>query len=257
MDWKTADPLLKVLKEANAHVPQLKFAYGAVGIAAAGGLMALILGESKAAVVIWCLAFCATVLVTVFAQTVARRDDRRPFAGRLLINAVIVVFCAFLLLTITAFMNLGPSAWADFLGINDKKVQAFQQPGNGPVNFGCEAGNAATVQVVAPDGMHIRNVTVEPVDVHAAKTVTARLVSNDGKTAKGQVDYFGQDRDWVRNCHGGGHGAAIMKGEFERDATPLLGFLSTVLGIALIVALLTLFGSLPPPRPTRAAQRAH
>jgi hypothetical protein len=46
-----------------------------------------------------------------------------------------------------------------------------------------------------------------------------------------------------------------MKGEFERDATPLLGFISTLLGLALIVALLTLFGSLPPPRPRRTALR--
>ncbi len=255
MNWKTVDPLLKILKEATERVPQVKFAYGAVGIAAAGGLMALILGQSKAAIVIWGLAFCATILVTVFAQAAMQRDERRQFAGSLLINCVIVAFCGFLLLTITEFMNLGPAAWADFLGINEGKIQAFQQPGNGPVNFGCEAGNAATAQVTAPAGMHIRNVTVEPVDVHAAKTVTPQLVSNDGKTATGRIDYFGQDRDWTRNCKGGGHGAAIMKGEFERDATSLWASISALLALSIIVGLITLSGSGRPPRRKQAALR--
>lgn len=251
MDRTIADPLLKILKEAIRHVPQLRFAYGAVGIAAVGGLLTLILGQGKAAIVIWALAFGATVLITVFAQTVARPDGHRPFAGRLLINCVIVVFCGFLIMTVTAFMNLGPSTWGEFLGINDQKLQAFENPGNGPVNFGCEAGNAATAQVVAPAGMHILNVTVEPLDVHAAKTVTPRLVSNDGKTAVGQVDYFGKDREWTRNCPGGGHGGIVMRGQFERDATPLLGLVSALLALASIVALITFLGS-PPPAKSRS-----
>jgi hypothetical protein len=253
MNWKPADPLLKVLKEAVARVPQLKFAYGAVGVAAAGGLMTLILGQNKAAIIIWGLAFCATILVTVFAQSVTRHG-RHSLAGKILINCVIVVFCGFLLLTITAFLNLGPAAWANFLGIDEGKVQAFQQTGNGPVNFGCEAGNAATAQVTAPDGMHIRNVTIEPVDVHAAKTVTPHI-SNDGKTATGKIDYFGQDRDWTRNCQGGGHGAAMLKGEFERDATSLWALISVLLALSVIIGLITLFGSGRPPRQGQAALR--
>ncbi len=245
MMWKAAEPLVKLLKDAIEKVPPLRFVYGAVGIAAAGGLMAMVLGESRAAIIIWALAFCAMVLVTVFAQTVVRREERRPLVGRLLINSVIVAFCGFMLLTLTAFMNLGPQAWSDFLGIASQP-KAFSQPG-GTVNFGCEAGNTATIEFHAPAGYRILNAVVEPLDAIAAKTITPRLTFNDGNTAKGQVDYFGRDRNWVRNCPGGGHGSIIIKGQIERATSSLWMLVSALLVLALIVALLSLFGSSPPP----------
>jgi hypothetical protein len=261
MVWKAAHPLLKLLQGAIERVPSLKFAYGAVGIAAAGGLAALVLGQSRAAIIIWILAFCATVLVTVFARMVGSRAGSRLLAGRLLINTVVIVFCGFLLLTITAFMNLGPRAWADFLGIeNQAKVTDFSQAG-GVVNFGCEAGNTATVEYHAPEGYRILNAAVEPLDPRAAKTVTPRLLSNDGKTAKGQVDYFGRDRDWVRNCDGGGHGAVVIKGQIVREASSTWPLISALLALSLIAGIITLFGSPPPPqsgsrtRRTRTALR--
>jgi hypothetical protein len=99
--------------------------------------------------------FLATILVTVFAKTVDRRSDRRPFSRLLLVNAVAIFFCAFLLLTITAFMGLGPQNWTKFLGIDvGPQVTTFSQPG-GEVNFGCEAGNTAAVEYRAPPGYRI------------------------------------------------------------------------------------------------------
>jgi hypothetical protein len=52
-------------------------------------------------------------------------------------------------------------------------------------------------------------------------------------------------------CQGGGHGAAVMRGEFER-----LGFISTLLGFALLVDLSTLLGSRPPRRRARVSQQS-
>jgi hypothetical protein len=203
----------------------------------------MILGQGRAAIIIWALAFLATVLVTVFAKTTGGRTADRPFAGLVLMNAVVVFFCVFLLLTITAFMG----AWPPVLGglLRDKRPTAGDRIF--AVNFGCEAGNTASVEFRAPEGYRILNATVEPVDPQAAKTVTPRLLSNDGKTAKGQVEYFGRDRTWLRNCEGGGHGSVRIKGEIVREQSSLGLLISLLLALALIVGLITLFGSIPPP----------
>ncbi|NOJ39070.1 hypothetical protein HCN58_05520 [Bradyrhizobium sp. WSM 1791] len=168
-------------------------------------------------------------------------------AGVVLINAVVVFFCVFLLLTITAFMGLGPRVWANFLEVSDQpEVTAFSQPG-GVVNFGCEAGNTVSAEYRAPQGYRILNATVEPVDPRAAKTVTPRLLSNDGRIAKGQVEYFGRDRTWLRNCEGGGHGSMRIKGEIVREESNTWLLVCSLLGLALIIGIITLFGSVPPP----------
>jgi hypothetical protein len=125
-------------------------------------------------------------------------------------------------------------------------VTAFSHPG-GEVNFGCKAGNTASVEYRAPEGYRILKPTVEPVDPRAAKTVTPRLLSNDGRTAKGQVEYFGRDRTWLRNCEGGGHGSVRIKGEIVREESSLGLLISLLLALAPIVGVITLFGSIPPP----------
>jgi hypothetical protein len=85
------------------------------------------------------------------------------------------------------------------------------------------------------------------VDPRAAKTVTPRLLSNDGRTAKGQVEYFGRDRTWLRNCEGGGHGSMRIKGEIVREESNPWLLVCSLLGLALITGITTLFGSIPPP----------
>jgi hypothetical protein len=159
----------------------------------------------------------------------------------------VIFFCAFLVLTITAFMGLGPQNWSKFLGIDaGPQVTTFSQPG-GEVNFGCEAGNTAVVEYRAPPGYRILNATVEPLDPRAAKTVTPRLISNDGTVAKGQVDYFGRDRNLVRDCPGGGHGNVRIRGELIREDSSLGLLVSALLGLALIVGIAALLGSARPP----------
>jgi hypothetical protein len=105
----------------------------------------------------------------------------------------------------------------------------------------------ASVEYRAPEGYRILDATVEPVDPRAAKTVTPRLLSNDGRTANGQVKYFGRDRTWLRNCEGGGHGSVRIKGEIVREESSLGLLISLLLALALIVGVITLFGSIPPP----------
>jgi hypothetical protein len=64
--------------------------------------------------------------------------------------------------------------------------------------------------------------------------------------AKGQVDYFGRDRNWVRDCPGGGHGNVQIRGELIREDSSFGRLVSALLGLALIVGIAALLGSARP-----------
>ncbi|MCJ2043310.1 hypothetical protein MKK58_01920 [Methylobacterium sp. J-078] len=233
------EPLVTILREATKQFPGIRYVWGAVAIAAAAGLIVKYLGETKTAIIIWCLAFLATILVTMFAGT-SERGSKLDTPRQVLIYSTLIFFCTFLILTMSVFMGYGPKRWADFLGFDETKPKEFSVSG-GSVNFGCERGATAFVEYRSPPGYRILNANAYPEDSSNAKAQTPYVYQNDGYLAKAKVDYFGKDRvAW--NCPGGGHGKALLKGEIiqeEKNNLYIPGFSLAVASLIMLAAIFT------------------
>lgn len=80
------------------------------------------------------------------------------------------------------------------------------------VSFGCEEGNTSSVSYNAPPGFKILNSYVEAVDVRSAKFNNPSVKQTSPSSATASVYFHGKDRDWTRNCPGGGHGKVRLHG---------------------------------------------
>ena len=230
--------LLQIIRQASEKFPGIRYVWGAVAIAAAGGLYVKILGQDRAAIIIWALSFLAFVLVTALAGGSTSRATTTNAPRLIIIYATVTFFCIFMLLTVSVFMGYGPSNWADFLGIGGAKAQDFERHG-GSVNFGCERGSTATVSYTAPPGYRILSVNAFPFESSNAKAQTPYVISNDGHTVNAKVDYFGKDREFF-NCPGGGHGAAQLKGVVVPEDAPSLVVPGLSLALASFISIIAL-----------------
>ncbi len=122
---------LKLLNEARAAVPAVDWALGVAGIASAGALVVGLLGYGRATVLILGGMFVAMVLLLLFSRMVGAKDFVSKVAGWILLVAVTLFACAFLLFTVTAFVNRWPEPWAQVLGITAK----LDKPPSGFVRF--------------------------------------------------------------------------------------------------------------------------
>jgi len=107
----------KVLQAARRAVPAVDYAIGAAGIAAAGAIATYLNGNGQASVIIFGAMLVAMLLLFIFARLVVARSTAAVNAGIVLLWAVTVFFCIFLLFTTTAVAFGWPSAWGVILGL--------------------------------------------------------------------------------------------------------------------------------------------
>jgi hypothetical protein len=234
--------LTKFLREAVKKVPPVKYAFGAAGIAAAGALITLFLGYGRPAVIVWAGTFIAMVLLLVFVSVATSRNPALRGPGMLLVYAVTVSFCLFLVFTVTAFAFSWPPNWAKFLGIDlSSDVRPFSVVGD-TVNFGCERGAVSNVTYTVPPGFRLLNAHAEPHEVVAAKSQSATVVSKNDRTAVAKADFFGKDLEWTRNCPGGGHGRVRLYGEYVRENPPAVVYVAgaSIFSLGALLAALAL-----------------
>jgi hypothetical protein len=218
--------LTKFLREAVQQVPPVRYAFGAAGIAAAGALITLFLGYGRPAIIVWAGTFIAMVLLLVFASVATSRNRALRQPGMMLVYAVTVFFCFFLVFTVTAFAFSWPPNWAIFLGIDlSADIRPFSVVGD-VVNFGCERGAVSNATFTTPPGFRLVNAHAETAEVVGAKSASANIVSKDEHTVSAKADFFGRDLEWTRNCPGGGHGRVRLWGDYVRENPPSIVYIS-------------------------------
>ena len=85
------------------------------------------------------------------------------------------------------------------------------------VNFGCEQGNTSSVTFAAPPGWKIINAFVATPDTDGTKYATPKIDSQEVNKVIASAYFHGRDRDWVRNCPGGGHGQIRVYGTMMQE----------------------------------------
>jgi hypothetical protein len=117
--------LLDLIDRASKRVPVIKFAYGLVGIAAAGAAISILLGTSRGAIIIITLTLIGSILLFIFSKLSASNSASLQSAGEFMIWTVVAFFSSFLLLTTTAFVAEWPKPWVRFLGLPNGPTQEF------------------------------------------------------------------------------------------------------------------------------------
>lgn len=118
MSRETPLSAFSVLNAARKAVPAVKFALGAAGIAVAGAIVMAFLGNGRASFIIFGAMIVAMLLLFVFARLVSAKSTWAVKAtGTVLIWAVTIFFCTFLLFTVTAVAAGWPSTWVRMLGL--------------------------------------------------------------------------------------------------------------------------------------------
>lgn len=155
---------IAILKDATRKVPQLKFAWGIVGVAAAGALIIALIGETRASIITLGGTFMSMVMLYIFSSLVSPPNVRRiPLQGYILMYSVLSFFCVFLMLTITAFIVCKPRAWVDFISVkcpapplppirflSEKKIDIPLGPG-GTRGFSFTLGHDGPLSVTLTD----------------------------------------------------------------------------------------------------------
>jgi hypothetical protein len=91
-----------VLNQAIARVDAVKYALGLAGVAAAAAIIITFLGSLQTAAIVLGGMLVAMVLLFVFARLTKSRSRSITIAGVVLLLSVVIFFCAFLVLTLTA-----------------------------------------------------------------------------------------------------------------------------------------------------------
>jgi TolB-like protein/Flp pilus assembly protein TadD len=111
-------PAMQILTAARKAVPAVDYALGAAGVAAASAIIVGLLGYTRTAWIVFGGTLIAMVLLFAFARLVAAQSPTITLAGVVLLWAITVFFCVFLIFTVTAFAFLWPDPWADFIGVH-------------------------------------------------------------------------------------------------------------------------------------------
>ena len=217
---------------ARQAVPAVNYALGLAGIAAAGAIITLFLGQSKAAITIIALLFIGMILLFVFSQLAISKSKSIQLAGTFLLWAVLLFFVTFLIFTVTAFADEWPRPWANFLGITSSIVSQNTPPDSqkslpetqnfdvsGPVaRFGCEENATTRVTYDAPPGWRIISATPHVgADTGDVKNQNAQISKQDDHHIEVEATFRGRNRDLGINCPSGGHGQAQVTGKIQKN----------------------------------------
>lgn len=119
--------LVPFILHATKQVPAVKFALGVAAVAAAGALITAWVGHGQAAIIITAGTFVSMILLFVFAGLVLA-PSRPTMAGLILLYTTIIFFCSFLIMTVTAFLDGRPRAWAKVIGVVQERPDAIMLP---------------------------------------------------------------------------------------------------------------------------------
>jgi hypothetical protein len=171
------------------------------------------------------LALIVLVLGSLGYQALRKEENSGPRIACLLI----IVFALLALgLNATKVINtnkaavIQPQSQASALTVNivfrgsHVRTQPLAVPfqvGSGQVNFGCGESAHPVVTFNVPLGAREINATARWVNTDNVKGQDQRTaVAGASATAYGTI--VGLDRDWIGNCHGGGHGELVLSGTY-------------------------------------------
>jgi hypothetical protein len=117
-----------VLNQAIGRVDAVKYALGLAGVAAAAAIIITFLGSWQTAAIVLGGMLVAMVLLFVFARLTASRSRFITIAGVILLFSVVIFFCAFLALTLTAVIFERPKVMLDLLHIENPLSGAATLP---------------------------------------------------------------------------------------------------------------------------------
>lgn len=123
-------PVLGVLQLARQAVPAVDYALGAAGVAAAAAVVTTFLGRGQATLIILGAMLVAMLLLFAFASLVSAKSKAAVRAGVMLLWAVTLFFCVFLVFTVTAVAFEWPRAWASLLGLQSAGSSSSSKGGD-------------------------------------------------------------------------------------------------------------------------------
>ena len=139
----TINQLLSILKDATNRLPQLRYAYGLLGISVVAALTIRLLGPDKASIIAIASTLIGTVLVFVVAIAFGK-SALAKLPAQLLVWAITLFFYCFLGFTVLAFAISWPCNWVIYLGILNK--ECIIPPPPKPVNANTPATTISEVQ---------------------------------------------------------------------------------------------------------------
>jgi hypothetical protein len=117
--------LVGLLKVAQVQVPALKYALGVVGLAAAGGIVGLIVGYQRTSIILFVLMFVGMVILFLFSILVRNGSSYSAIlAANVFLWTIVAVFCLSLVFGFSAMVLHKPKGLYEFL--NPRAQQAEQ-----------------------------------------------------------------------------------------------------------------------------------
>lgn len=108
--------LLNILSNATKRLPQLRFAWGLLGIAIVASIILGLFGSGKASIMAISISIIGTILVFV-ASIALSRTDSSVIPALILVWSITVFFVTFLTFTVSVFITDKPCNWGVFIGI--------------------------------------------------------------------------------------------------------------------------------------------
>ena len=165
----TINQLLSILKDATNRLPQLRYAYGLLGISVVAALTIRLLGPDKASIIAIASTLIGTVLVFVVAIAFGK-SALAKLPAQLLVWAITLFFYCFLGFTVLAFAISWPCNWVIYLGILNK--ECIIPPPPKPVNANTPATTISEVQtnISPPINANIPATTISEVQTNISVT---------------------------------------------------------------------------------------
>lgn len=108
---------IAIIREAIPKVPAVKYALGLAAIGAAGSIIVGFLGSSKTTIIVVAVTFVGALLTLAFSRLAIAKSEFSRRAGEVMLWAVVLFFCIFLIFTVSAFATGIPVRWSIFIGI--------------------------------------------------------------------------------------------------------------------------------------------
>ena len=124
------DKYISLIDRARQAVPAVDYALGVAGVAAAAGIIIIIIGYERVGIILLSGIFLSMLLLFVFSRVASSSSSHINNAGIVLIWSSIFFFVSFLMFTISAFSFQWPRHWANFIGI-----EAIEEPESASYNY--------------------------------------------------------------------------------------------------------------------------
>lgn len=108
--------LFRMLRGITDRLPELNYVWGLLVISIVGALITLIVGETKAAIIIIGLTIIG-IVISLLVGLAFQNQGIAKIPAQLLVWTITVFFVCFLGFTVTAYAFSWPCNWAYFLGI--------------------------------------------------------------------------------------------------------------------------------------------